>query len=141
MSTVLLNFELPCLQGVDPETLMEVRKSEGEAFQAFRDDLESRLLPLKTGGDPEKLRLKVEAAYHEISEVRVRAIQRQITSLWKKALAEAGLLAGSLVGAVSTGGLSLLTGALAAFQGYKTYSDYYQKVRSNPSFFLYRVKQ
>jgi hypothetical protein len=42
-TNTLLNFDLPFLDRVDIETLMQVRNEEGEAFQRFRLELEKQL--------------------------------------------------------------------------------------------------
>ena len=138
-TNTLLNFELPFLDRVDIETLMQVRTEEGEAFQSFRLELEKQIRELRTVDDPEVLKIKIENVIHELSEVQVAQINRNLSHLRKKMLAEATLLVGSLAGAIQTSGFTVPIAVLAGLQGYKSVVEYRKQHRENPAFFLWKV--
>jgi hypothetical protein len=138
-TNTLLNFDLPFLDRVDIETLMQVRNEEGEAFQRFRLELEKQLRDLRTVDDPEVLRIKIENVIHELSEVQLAQINRNLSHLRKKMLAEATVLVGSLAGAIQTSGFTIPIAVLAGVQGYKSVVEYRKQQRENPAFFLWKV--
>jgi hypothetical protein len=138
-ANALMNMELPFLDGVDVETLMKVRREDGEAFQSFRLELDKQLRDLRLVEDPETLRVKTENAMHELSEVQVHQINQKVSYLKKRIFAEAALTAGGLLGAVQSGGYTLPLALLAAFQGYKSFAEYQRQKRENPAFFLWKV--
>lgn len=138
-ANALMNVELPFLDEVDVETLMKVRREDGEAFQSFRLELDKQLRDLRLVDDPETLRVKTENALHELSEVQVHQINQKVTYLKKRIFAEAAVAAGGLLTAVQSGGYTLPLALLAAFQGYKSFAEYQRQKRENPAFFLWKV--
>jgi hypothetical protein len=138
-ANALMRVDLPFLDEVDIETLMKIRQEEGEAFQSFRLELDKQLRDLRLVEDPETLRVKTENALHELGEVQVHQINQKVAYLKRRILAEAAVAAGSLLGAVQSGGLTLPVALLAAFQGYKSFAEYQRQKRENPAFFLWKV--
>jgi len=138
-ATAVLNLELPFLDKVDLATLMRVRTNDGEAFDNFRLELESKLRDLRLEKDPESIRKKAEHAIHEISEVQLPRVKSKIKSLKKSALAEAVVFMAGLAGAVQSGGWSLIGAIMATAQGFRTYENYRRNVKENPSYFLWKV--
>jgi hypothetical protein len=137
----LLNVELPLIDNVDAETLMRVRTDEGEAFQNFRLELDSKLAELRLEADPDRLRAKTENVMHQLTEVQVRQIDQKLSSLKKQILSEAVITTVGLVGAVQSSGFTLPMALLAAFHGYKSISQYQSQKWENPAFFLWKVLQ
>ena len=135
----LMSVKLPFLDEVDVETLMKVRREEGKAFQSFRVEVDKQIRELLLVKDPERLKIKTEHALHELGEVQVHQINQKIANLKKRIFAEPTVAAGSLLGAVQSGELTLLLALIAAFQGYKSLADYERQKRENPAFFLWRV--
>jgi hypothetical protein len=138
-ANALMNMELPFLDDVDVETLMKIRQEEGEAFQSFRLELDKHLRELRLVKDPEALKVKAENVMHELSEVQVNQINQKLTYLRKRFLAEAMIAAGTLLGAVQSGGMILPVALLAAFQSYKSLAEYQGQKKENPAFFLWKV--
>ncbi len=136
---VLLNMDLPFLDGIEIEALMRVRSEEGEAFDNFRIELDKQLRELRQVKDAETLKIKTENIVHELTEVQIRQLDQKITSLKKKFFAEAAIVVGSLCGAIQTGGLTLPLALLAASQGYKSLTEYRMVRGENPAFFLWQV--
>jgi len=54
-------------------------------------------------------------------------------------LAEAGVTAAGLVGAIQSTGLILPIAHLAALKGYKSFTEYKTQKRENPAFFLWKI--
>lgn len=138
-ATAVLNLELPFLDKVDLATLMRVRTDDGEAFENFRLELESKLRDLRLEKDPESITEKAKNAMHEICEVQIQRVESKITSLRKSALAESVVFIAGLAGAVQSGGWSILGSIMALAQGFRTYENYNRNVRENPSYFLWKV--
>ncbi len=135
----LLNIELPFLEKVDIETLMKLRQTDGEAFKSFRLDLDSKLKQLRLETDPNKLRILAANAMHEISEVQLHKIGEKVSEIKRRALVDAAILSAGLYGSIQAEGWSALVIGLAMAKGYKTGLEYWEKVKQNPSFFLWRV--
>ena len=76
---------------------------------------------------------------HELGEVQVARINRDLTHLKKRMLVEASILFGTLGAAIQTGGFTLPLAVLAGLQGYKSLNDYRKQKRDNPAFFLWKV--
>jgi hypothetical protein len=137
----LLKFDLPFLDKIDIDTLMKVRRDDGEAFADFRLELDKQLRTLRGITDPDELRRKTEDVFHELTEVQVSRIDRKTTSLKKQMLFDVVIATGSLLGAIQTGGFSVLMGAMAALHGYRTYSQYQNEKKENPAFFLWKASK
>lgn len=140
-ATAVLNLELPFLDKVDLATLMRVRTDDGEAFENFRLEWESKLRDLRLEKDPQSIRKKAEHAVHEICEVQIQRVNSKIKSLKKGALAEAVVFIAGLAGAVQSGGWSIIGSIMAAAQGFRTYENFKRSVKENPSYFLWKVLQ
>lgn len=138
-ANIFLNMNLPFLDRVKSDVLMKVRMHDGEAFELFRLELDKQLRELRQIEDPYMLRIKTENLVHELSEVQIRQLDQKIGSLKKKFFAEAAVVGASLCGAIQSGGLTLPIALLAAFQGYKSLTDYRHQKSENPAFFLWRV--
>jgi hypothetical protein len=134
-----LNMELPFLDKVDIETLMKVRQTDGEAFNSFRLELDSKLKQLRLESNPNKLRLMADNAIHEIGEVQLHKIGQKVSEIKRRVFADATILSAGLYGSVQAEGWSVLVLGLAMAKGYKTAMEYWENVRQNPSFFLWRV--
>ncbi|MEK6279174.1 MAG: hypothetical protein AABN95_02365 [Acidobacteriota bacterium] len=137
----LLNFDLPFLDKIDIDTLMTVRRDDGEAFADFRLELDKQLRTLRGIIDPDELKRKTEEVFHELTEVQISRIDRKITSLKKQVLLDVVIATGSLMGAIQTGGFSVLMGAMAALHGYRSYSQYQSEKKENPAFFLWKASK
>jgi hypothetical protein len=135
----LLNMELPFLDSVDIETLMKVRRDDGEAFKNFRVELDSKLKQLRLENDPKRLSVLAANAMHELSEVQLHQITQKLSEIKHRALADAAILSAGLYGGIQTEGWSVIVLGLAIAKGYKTAMEYWEKVKQNPSFFLWRV--
>lgn len=139
-SDCVLNLELPFLKGISIDDLMSVRRDDGEAFELFRRELESRFRELRTETDPEILSRKIQNLFHELNEVQVTKINQKVKSMKKGALASSVIAVGGLAGSVVTSGWSIAATIVALANGFQTYSTFREKVKENPSYFLWKVK-
>lgn len=137
----VLNLELPFLNGIALDDLMSVRSKDGEAFELFRRELESRFRELRTEDDPEILSAKIQNLVHELNEVQVTKINQKVKELKKGALSSAVVAVGGLAGSVVTSGWSIAATIIALANGFQSYSSFREKVKENPSYFLWKVKK
>lgn len=135
----LLTLELPFMEKVTVETLMKVRLEDGEAFENLRLELDKQFKVLRHINDPEELRIKTENIVHEIFEVQLTQVDQKMRQLKRQLGANIALATGGLIGAVQTGGLSLIALGIALSQGYKSYNEYLSQKQQNPAFFLWKV--
>ena len=138
-ANALLRMTISFLDGIDSEALMRVRSQDGQAFESFRLELDKQLRELRHIEDPDVLRVRTENVVHELAEVQIRQIDQKIRSLRKKFFSEAVIVGASLCSAVQSGGLTFPVALLAAFQGYKSVTEYRKHTIENPAFFLWRV--
>lgn len=137
----MLNFDLKFFDDVNLDTLMSIRKNDGEEFQLFRRELEKNLRELKNIQNEDIFKSKIEDVKHEMQEVQVSAINSKVKHMRKGVLANTIMGVGGLSTSVISGGFSLVATAMALANGYKSYLDYQKEVQENPSFFLWKVKK
>lgn len=137
-ATQFMNIELPFLDDVDIHKLMNVREFEAETFTNFRIELERQFRELRYVTDPYEIELRKENIIHEIGKVQVKKIDQKFSQLKRKGLIDASILLGGLAGTVQTAGWSLLASAIAISSGYKTYNEYKEKLKENPSYLLWK---
>lgn len=138
-ANTLINMDLPFLDKVDEETLMKVRQDDGQAFKNFRVELESKFRELRLESDRERFQVRLANAIHELKDVQLHKVREKVKEIRKGALIDSVVLSAGLYGSYQVEGLSLLVGGLALARGYKAASEYWGKVRQNPSFFLWKV--
>lgn len=136
----VLKMQLPYMEKISAEDLMAIRNNDGEEFKNFRVHFEGKLRELRTEVDPKVIKNKIIDIEHELSAVQVRAINSKVKTVRRTVLAEAGIASIGLVAGIATSGFSLLGSLAAVFQGMKTYSEYREKVKENPCYFLWKVQ-
>lgn len=134
-----MNIKLPFLDKVDTDKLMDIRNYEADIFTNFRNELDKQLIELRAISDPVELRLRQENIIYELGDVQVKKINHKLKSLKKKGFIDSAILFGGLIGTVQTGGWSLLASSIAALSGYKTYTEYKEGLKENPSYLLWKV--
>ncbi|SCY14132.1 hypothetical protein SAMN02927916_1246 [Flavobacterium anhuiense] len=137
----IINFDLPFLDNIDIEKLMNVREMDSGVFTNFRIELEKHFRELRTISDPKIIQQKTENIFHELNDVQVQKIKQKINHINKQVFVNSLVGIGGLAGGFSTGGFSLLATALALGKGYKDYQDYKEKVKENPSYLLWKIKK
>lgn len=140
-ANVFLQLSLPFLDEIDTETLMKVRRDDGEAFQVFRRELERQFWDLRTEEDPYRLRIKAEKVMHDLATVQHELLILKLNQIRRGALANAVVLSATLAATFLANGhyLPALIGAAAG--GYKLKSDYDAALRQNASFFLWKARR
>ncbi|EKO3399021.1 hypothetical protein KW542_06045 [Vibrio fluvialis] len=137
----LLQMDLPFLSSVSPADLMNIRRNDGEEFKTFRVELESSLKELRHESDSSVIRRKIEDIEHELFESQVQKINAKLKSVKKVGIADAGVALATLSAGVATSGVSLIGTLACLFHGAKTYAEYQEKVKENPSYFAWKVKK
>jgi hypothetical protein len=138
-ANTLLNLEVPFAPDASIERLMDIRVSDGEAFQDFRIALEKQFRELQLTTDADELRLKAGHAVHELTEVQLRAVTTQVRRLAENSALDGVIGAAGLGASFLTGGLSLVATAIAGARGLRSWHEYQTSIRQNPAFFLWRV--
>jgi hypothetical protein len=137
----ILNMELPFLEEIDIDKLMNVRELDAEIFTNFRIELEKQFRELRTISDEKQLQLKTENILHELNEVQGQKIKQKITHINKQMGINSALALGGLSASFQTAGASLIATALALAKGYKDFKDYKEKVIENPAYLLWKIKK
>lgn len=137
----IINFDLPFLENIDTEKLMNIREHDADVFTNFRLELEKHFRELRTINDPILIEQKMQNTFHELSEVQVHKIKRKIEHIKKQVFVNSLVALGGLGGSFLSGGYSLLATAAALGKGYKDYADYKENVKENPSYLLWKVKK
>jgi len=140
VSDCILNLNLPFLENITMQDLMSVRMNDGEAFELFRKELESKFRELRTETDPGDLNIKIQNVVHELNEVQMVKIDQQMKSIRKKALSQTALAVGGLAGTVVTSGLSVAATVIALANGSNSYLEHRASLRENPAYFLWKAK-
>ena len=137
----ILNIEVPFLENIDIKKLMFIREADANTFTNFRFELEKQFRDLRTITDEKILKIKTENILHELNEVQGEKIRQKLDHIKNQIGANALIAIGGLIGSFQTGGTSLLATALAIGKGYKDYKDYREKVKENPAYLLWKLKQ
>lgn len=137
----VLNLELPFLEKIDTQKLMDIRLHEQDIFTNFRIELERNFRELRNETDPKTLEMKTQNIWHELNQVQLAKIKSKIENIKQQSSVNLALGIGGLASTIATSGLSLFATALAAGKGYKSYLEYQEKVKENPSYLLWRVQK
>lgn len=137
----ILNIELPFLEEIDIDKLMNVRELDADIFTNFRIELEKQFRELRTISDEKQLQLKTDNILHELNEVQGQKIKQKITHINQQMGINSVLALGGLSASFQTAGASLIATALAVAKGYKDYRDYKEKVIENPAYLLWKIKR
>jgi len=140
ISNCVLNIDLPFLDKISMNDLMSVREGDGEAFELFRKELETKFRELRLEADPDNFKIKIQNIVHELRDVQITKIDQKFKELRKGALSNTVIAVGGLAGSVVTSGWSIAATIIALANGYKTYSDFKVKVKENPSYFLWKAR-
>ena len=140
LANLAMRFELPFLEGLSVADLRTIRESEGEAFKSYRVELERQLRSLRNVGSEEELCRRLKDVQHELVEVQVKDVQREVARLRRGFLRGAAMGAASLAAVIPSSGVSLATLALAAGEVTKTALEHVE-VRREPAYFVWRLLQ
>lgn len=140
-ATEVMNLDLPFLDNIDIEKLMDIRMHEEDVFTNFRLELEKHFRELRTESDDEIKQQKIENIFHELNDVQGQKIKQKISDLRKSKAVTASIGMGGLASSIHTSGFSLIATALALAKGYKDYLDYQQQVKNNPAYLLWKAQR
>ncbi len=137
---LVLDLELPVMEGVSFDRVIDIREKDGEVFQNFRVDLEKKLRTLRQIDDVDKLRTEMENVAHELSEVQVNEVNKKIAKIKRNMVSDAFILVGGLATIIQAEGLGIPVLTYAVTKGLRTYNEYVSDIRDNPAFFLWKIK-
>jgi len=136
----MLNIELPFLDNIDIQKLMDVRNFEEDVFTNFRVELEKKFKDLRNENDEQVLKQKTEDIFHELNEVQAHKVKFKVEQMKKRLAANVSIGLGGLAGSVQTSGLSLIASAIYLAKGYKDYVKDKTQIKENPSFLLWKTR-
>lgn len=136
----VMNIDLPFLDQIDIQKLMDIRIHEEDVFTNFRLELEKNFRELRGETDEKILRQKAENIFHELNEVQSQKIKTKVEQLKKQRLTNALIGIGGFASSIHTSGFSLIATAVALGKGYKDYLEYQEQVKSNPAYLLWKAK-
>jgi hypothetical protein len=99
-ANTLLRLELPFLDHVNLDTILRVRRSDGEAFQNFRNELDKQFATLRCEPDPALRAAKAADMLHDLSTVQTHQLRMKLRDLRNGALAQAGIVLASFAGGI-----------------------------------------
>ena len=140
LANLAMRFELPFLDDLSVDDLMTIRQLEGEAFESYRLELQRQLRGLRAIESEEELVRCLEGVQHEIAEVQVRHVQKEVRRLNRDLFRETVVGAASLATVVPSHGISLVTLLSAGDKVWKHALEY-QEVRREPAYFVWRLLQ
>lgn len=138
LANLAMRFELPFLSNLTVDGLMTVRQKEGEAFENYRLELQRQLRSLRAIDSEQKLVKCLEEVQHEIAEVQVRQVQKEVRRINRNLIRKAVVGLASLAVVVPSHGISLGALLLAGNNIWKNVLKY-QEVRRQPSYFVWRL--
>jgi hypothetical protein len=138
-ANIFLNLDLPFINKIDIERLMQIRREEGEAFSNFRLALDDKLSSLRSVSDPHAAKRMASDAVRDLTEMQLHDVRLKVRSLCEKmGFAAIGSVV-SLAAAVQNRGWGLLSAAAAAIPLGNALLDYRKDVKRHPAFFLWKV--
>ncbi len=140
VTNLMLNFDLNFFEDIDIKELMAIRKDDGEEFEVFRRELEKQLRDIKNEKDSSIIQSKIQDVKHELEEVQLASINSKIKKIKRKSSIDFVIGTAGLGASFATGGLSTFATLISLFNGYKTYNEYQDDVKENPSYFLWKIK-
>jgi len=140
LANLAMRFELPFLDGLSVDDLMNIRRREGEAFESYRLELQRQLRGLRAIESEEELVRCLEGVQHEIAEVQVRHVQKEVRRLKRNLFRKAAVGVASLATMIPSQGVSVLALLLAGDKVWKHALEY-QEVRREPAYFVWRLLQ
>lgn len=140
VNNLMLNFDLNFFEDIDIKNLMAIRKNDGEEFEVFRRELEKQLRDIKNEKDSSIIQSKIQDVKHELEEVQIAAINSKMKKMKRKSSIDFVIGTAGLGASFAIGGISTFATLVSLFNGYKTYNEYQDDVKGNPSYFLWKVK-
>ena len=141
VSNLMLNFDLKFFENINIKDLMSIRKNDAEEFELFRRELEKQIRELRNEKDISKIKSKIEDVKHELEEVQIASINLKIKKIKNSSSRDALIGVAGLGASFITSGYSTLATLVSIFNGYKSYSEYQNEIKENPSYFLWKIKK
>ena len=141
LANLSMKLELPVLNKISIEDLVNIRTSSGEAFYNFRTELNSKLLSLRGLTDKGELEREIENISYEMNQIQVNEVNKEYRKIAKSFGMDVALLTGSLITSFFTGGLTMIGAAGALAKGGVDYIKYLNEVKENNGYFLWKLNR
>ena len=140
IAELVLQLQLPVLDGISEGDLMRVRSDKPDAFEAFRIHLERGLSSIGEERDEAARQRQLEDLRHELT-LRTREAELAFKRLRKAMAKDVSLGAISLAASYFTHGVSAVVAFGAAKDAIKRWNEFQASVQSTPGHFLFRLQQ
>lgn len=141
LANLSLNLELPIMNEISVQDLMNIRSENGEAFYNFRTELNSKLLALRGLSDKDELQREIENISYKMNNLQVNEVKKEYRKIIKSIGVDTAILTGSLITSFFTGGLTLIGAAGAIAKGGMDYVKYLNEVKENNGYFLWKLNR
>lgn len=141
LANLSMKFELPVLNEISLEDLVNIRTDSGEAFYNFRTELNSKLLNIRGVTNKDELQREIENISYEMNQIQVDEVKKEYRKIMKSFGVDATMFTGSLVTSFFTGGLTLIGAAGALAKGGVDYIKYLNEVKENNGYFLWKLNR
>jgi hypothetical protein len=137
----VLQLELPLLENVSLERILDVRLKDGQVFTNFRIELEKQLRKLRQTKEPEALAVGLQEVEHELCEVQINEIDKKFAKLRRGLFRDVVIGAAGLAVNFQTAGLAGIPTLLYLAKELKTHQQALSEPRDNPAFFLWQLRK
>jgi hypothetical protein len=140
IAELVLQLQLPVLDGISEANLMRVRSDQPDAFEAFKIQLERGLTSIGEERDAAARKRQLENLRHELT-LRTREAELAFKRLRNAMAKDVALGAVSLAASYFTHGVSAVVAFGAARDAIKRWNEFQSSAQSTPGHFLFRLQQ
>lgn len=139
LTTMALQLELPVMNQISLEDVLEIRNNYGEAFHNFRNELNAKLVALDAINDQDTFRSELDRISYELSNVQVKEVEKEYRKIRRTLKLDAWAISASLIASYATGGLTAVGAAGAFVKGVSDIGKYYTDVSEHNGLFLWKL--
>jgi hypothetical protein len=140
VAQLVLQLQLPVLDGISESELMRVRGEDPASFETFRIQLDRGLTSISAERDETTRKRKLEEFRHDMS-LKAREAQVAAKRLRRAMTKDIALGAISLTASYFAGGVLAAGALLAARDAIKRWSEFQNSVQATPGHFLLKLQQ
>ena len=140
-TSAAISLDLPVIESLTAEDIIEIRNNYGDAFENFRNDLNLKLSKLNDIDDNTIFLKTVQQIENEIINTTIQDLEKEKRKLSKMLHWDAAATVGTLVASYYTGGLTTVGSVAALANGIKDFGKYRVEVKEHNGFFMWKLKE